>query len=411
VVGGISNLAGSGSTATITETLSNTTTEPVIVHYLITPSVNGCAGTTFDLAVTVNPTAVITSSATDNWCNNVPNTYTATSSSSTATFAWTRAVVGGISNLAGSGSTATITETLSNTTTEPVIVHYLITPSVNGCAGTTFDLAVTVNPTAVITSSATDNWCNNVPNTYTATSSSSTATFAWTRAVVGGISNLAGSGSTATITETLINTTTEPVIVHYLITPSVNGCAGTTFDLAVTVNPTAVITSSATDNWCNNVPNTYTATSSSSTATFAWTRAVVGGISNTAGSGSTATITETLSNTTTEPVIVHYLITPSVNGCAGTTFDLAVTVNPTAVITSSATDNWCNNVPNTYTATSSSSTATFAWTRAVVGGISNTCRLGQYSYYHRDTYQYHYRTGNSTLSYNAISQRLCRHYL
>ena len=376
VVAGISNLAGSGSTAVITETLNNTTTEPVIVHYLITPSVNGCAGTTFDLAVTVNPTAVITSAATANWCNNVSNTYTATSSSSTATFAWTRAVVAGISNLAGSGSTAVITETLINTTTEPVIVHYLITPSVNGCAGTTFDLAVTVNPTAVITSAATANWCNNVSNTYTATSSSSTATFAWTRAVVAGISNLAGSGSTAVITETLINTTTEPVIVHYLITPSVNGCAGTTFDLAVTVNPTAVITSAATANWCNNVSNTYTATSSSSTAAFAWTRAVVAGISNLAGSGSTAVITETLINTTTEPVIVHYLITPGVNGCAGTTFDLAVTVNPTAVITSAATANWCNNVSNTYTAMSSSSTATFAWTRAVVAGISNLAGSG-----------------------------------
>ena len=195
------------------------------------------------MAVTVNPTAVITSAATANWCNNVSNTYTATSSSSTATFAWTRAVVAGVSNLAGSGNTAVITETLVNTTTEPVVVHYLITASVNGCAGTTFDVAVTVNPTAVITSPATANWCNNVSNTYTATSSSSTATFAWTRAVVAGVSNLAGSGNTAVITETLINTTTEPVVVHYLITASVNGCAGTTFDVAVTVNPTAVITS------------------------------------------------------------------------------------------------------------------------------------------------------------------------
>ena len=376
MVAGVSNLAGSGSTAVITETLVNTTTEPVVVHYLITASVNGCAGTTFDVAVTVNPTAVITSAATANWCNNVSNTYTATSSSSTATFAWTRAVVAGVSNLAGSGNTAVITETLINTTTEPVVVHYLITASVNGCAGTTFDVAVTVNPTAVITSAASANWCNNVSNTYTATSSSSTATFAWTRAVVAGVSNLAGSGNTAVITETLVNTTTEPVVVHYLITPSVNGCAGTTFDVAVTVNPTAVITSAATANWCNNVSNTYTATSSSSTATFAWTRAVVAGVSNLAGSGSTAVITETLVNTTTEPVVVHYLITASVNGCAGTTFDVAVTVNPTAVITSAATANWCNNVSNTYTATSSSSTATFAWTRAVVAGVSNLAGSG-----------------------------------
>ena len=157
------------------------------------------------------------------------------------------------SAMKASGTGAVITETLINTTTEPVVVHYLITPSVNGCTGTQFDLSVTVNPTAVITSGATANWCNNVENTYTATSSSSTATFAWDRSAVAGISNAATSGTGAVITETLINTTTEPVVVHYLITPSVNGCTGTQFDLSVTVNPTAVITSGATANWCNNV--------------------------------------------------------------------------------------------------------------------------------------------------------------
>ena len=376
-VPGITPAGPTSGTNSPDETLNNSTASSLTVRYVYTLTANGCTNpTTFNVDVLVNPIAVITSSVTANWCNNTSNTYTATSSSLAATFTWTRAVMGGISNLAGSGSTAAITETLNNTTTEPVIVHYLITPSVNSCAGTTFDLSVTVNPTAVITSGSTTNWCNNVSNTYTATSSSSTATFAWTRATVTGISNLAGSGSGATITETLINTTTEPVTVHYLITPSVNGCAGTTFNLSVTVNPTSVINSGATADWCNNISNTYTATSTSSTATFAWTRAVVGGISNLAGSGSTATITETLNNTTTEPVIVHYLITPNVNGCTGTTFNLAVTVNPTSVITSGAIANWCNNISSTYTATSSSSTASFTWTRAVVGGISNLAGSG-----------------------------------
>ena len=132
-------------------------------------------------------------------------------------FNWTRAAVTGISNPAGIGTGSTITETLVNTTTEPVVVHYIITPEVNSCQGTPYDVAVTVNPTAVITSEATANWCNNVSNTYTATSSSSTAVFNWTRAAVTGISNPAGIGTGATITETLVNTTTEPVVVHYII--------------------------------------------------------------------------------------------------------------------------------------------------------------------------------------------------
>ena len=208
VVAGTVTQHGNGTTATITETLINTTTQPIAVAYIITPSVNGCAGTPFTLTVTVNPTAVITSAATANWCNNVSNTYTATSSSTTATFAWSRAVEQVSVMQQVMAQQLRSPRHLSNTTTEPIAVAYIITPSVNGCAGTPFTLTVTVNPTAVITSAATAAWCNNVSNTYTATSSSTTATFGWTRAVVAGISNPIGSGTTATITETLINTTT-----------------------------------------------------------------------------------------------------------------------------------------------------------------------------------------------------------
>ncbi len=372
VVAGITPAIPASGTGNPQEVLTNTTPDPLTVRYVYSLTANGCTNSvTYNVDVVVYPVAVITSGNTANWCNNMSNTYTATSSSAAATFVWTRAAVDGISNPAASGVGGTITEILINSSTGPVVVHYLIAPSVNGCQGTPLDLAVTVNPTAVITSEATANWCNNTENTYTATSSSTTATFAWTRAAVAGISNPDGSGTTAEIKETLINTTAEPVTVHYIITPSVNGCDGTPFDLSVTVNPPAVITSEATANWCNNTENTYTATSSSTTATFAWTRAAVAGISNPDGSGTTSEIKETLVNTTAEPVIVHYIITPSVNGCDGTPFDLSVTVNPTAVITSEATANWCNNTENTYTATSSSTTATFAWTRAAVAGISN----------------------------------------
>ena len=372
-VTGISNLAGSGNTAAITETLINTTVEPVDVVYVVTPSVDGCAGTPFNVTAKVNPTSVITSNATaPNRCNNTSTTYTATSSSTTATFAWSRAAVTGISNLTGSGNTAAITETLINTTVEPIDIVYVVTPSVDGCAGTPFNVTAKVNPTSVITSDATaPNRCNNTSTTYTATSSSTTATFAWSRAAVTGISNLAGSGNTAAITETLVNGTVEPIDVVYVVTPSVDGCAGTPFNVTAKVNPTAVITSNATANWCNNVSNTYTATSSSTTATFAWTRASVTGITPATGSGATATITETLENSTVEPINVLYVVTPSVDGCAGTPYNVTVTVNPTSVITSNATaPNRCNNTSTTYTATSSSTTATFAWTRASVTGIT-----------------------------------------
>ena len=376
VVAGISNPIGSGATSSINESLDNTTTAPVVVRYVITPSVGVCAGTPFNLDVTVNPTAVITSAATKTICDNAATAYTATSSTAGATFAWTRAVVAGIANPIGSGATSSINENLDNTTTAPVVVRYIITPSVGTCTGTPFNLDVTINPTAVITSAATATVCDNTPLGYTATSSTAGATFAWTRAVVAGISNAIGSGATSSINESLDNTTTAPVVVRYVITPSVGVCAGTPFNLDVTVNPTAVITSAATATVCDNTPLGYTATSSTGGATFAWTRAVVAGISNPIGSGATSSINESLDNTTTAPVVVRYVITPSVGVCAGTPFNLDVTVNPTAVITSAATKTICDNAATAYTATSSTAGATFAWTRAVVAGIANPIGSG-----------------------------------
>src|SRR5205823_3157036 len=155
--------------------------------------------------------------ATSSTCSNTLFSYTATSATSGTTFSWTRAVVAGISNAAGSGGSASISETLINTTTAPVNVVYIFTVSAIGCSNTQ-NVTVTVKSTPVLSSSLTDTRCSNTSTTYTATSATSGTTYTWTRAVVAGISNAAGSGSGASITETLINTTSAPVDVVYAIT-------------------------------------------------------------------------------------------------------------------------------------------------------------------------------------------------
>ncbi|HLP74082.1 MAG TPA: PKD-like domain-containing protein, partial [Bacteroidales bacterium] len=330
IAGSITDADGNG-VEILSRQLQHDYTSPVTVTYSITPAGPGataCPGTLITREVVVQPTAVITSLATKTLCDNTPLGYTATSSTAGATFAWTRAVVAGISNGAGSGATALIDESLDNTTIAPVVVRYVITPTIGTCAGTPFNLDVTVQPTAVITSAATKTICDNASTSYVATSSTAGATFAWTRAVVAGIANAAGSGATATISENLDNTTASPVTVRYIITPTIGTCPGTPFNLDVTVQPTAVITSPATKTVCDNTPLGYTATSSTAGATFAWTRAVVAGISNGAGSGATALIDESLDNTTIAPVVVRYVITPTIGTCAGTPFNLDVTISP-----------------------------------------------------------------------------------
>ncbi|MEI7423307.1 MAG: fibronectin type III domain-containing protein, partial [Prolixibacteraceae bacterium] len=110
---------------------------------------------------------------------------------------------------------------------------------------------------------------------------------------------------------------------------------GTPFNVTVTVNPTATVSSSNHPaNRCNTVETTYTSTSATTAATFAWTRAAVEGISNAAvTNGTGAAITETLTNTTANPLDVVYIVTPTIDGCTGTPFNITVTVNALPAIT------------------------------------------------------------------------------
>lgn len=94
--------------------------------------------------------------------------------------------------------------------------------------------------TRPLTSPEVNSVCSRTPFIYTATTSAAgTTTFSWTRPAVPGISNAAGSGSSANINETLINTTDKPIIVLYYfsLTPSACGALQT---VRVVVNPEPV---------------------------------------------------------------------------------------------------------------------------------------------------------------------------
>ena len=107
-----------------------------------------------------------------------------------------------------------ITETLNNSTANPVNVTYLITPTANGCAGPVFSYVVTVNPTPTVSSAAAGTICSGAAENYSITSATAGTTYSWGRAAVAGISNAAVAGQASNpITETLTNTTANPVNV------------------------------------------------------------------------------------------------------------------------------------------------------------------------------------------------------
>ncbi len=371
-VTGISNAANTGAGAPA-ETLANTTANPVAVTYVYTLTANSCNNVQ-DVTVTVNPTPTLSSTLTPGAiCSNNLFSYTPTSLTENVTFNWSRAVMAGINDAAASG-VGNPNETLTDTTTAPIAVTYVYTLTANGCSHTQ-NVTVVVNPGPLLSSNRNPApQCNSMLFSYTPTSLTSSVTFAWSRAAETGISNAAASGLNNP-NETLTDTSANPVAVVYVYTLTVGGC-GTTQNVTVSVNPTPKLSSPVTSNIaCSNNLFSYTPTSNTIDATFAWSRAAVTGISNGANSGINNP-DETLVDTTAAPVAVVYTYTLTINGCTNTQ-NVNVTVNPLPVLSSTLTPAAiCNNTVFNYTPTSATATSAFTWSRAAIAGISNSSASG-----------------------------------
>ena len=128
----------------------------------------------------------------------------------------------------------------SNGATTPSITvitpgTYTVTQTVNGNTSVAANGTAAPKTSPQLLSGLTASVNTGTVFTYSALSTVAGTSFAWTRAAVAGISNVAANG-TGDITETLINTTSSPAIVTYVYTLTANGCT-TTQNVVVTVNP------------------------------------------------------------------------------------------------------------------------------------------------------------------------------
>lgn len=330
-IAGISNSPASG-TDTVNEVLINTTANPIPVTYTYTLTAYGCSNSE-DVNVTVNPRPTLTTTTTPPAiCDSTVFLYVPASGSTGTTFAWSRPSVAGISNPAAHG-VDTIRERLNNTTVNPITVFYYDTLRVNGCVNIQ-QISLTVNPKPHLSSSLTPpSICNNGIFDYPPTSNTSGAAFSWVRPFVSGISNLPGSGAgtNANPNEQLNNTTNVDVIVKYQFTLTIAGCSNVD-TVKVKVHPTPLLATATTASACSNAPFTYKAISlypDSSILTYKWSRASVTGITPSTGSGTSATISETLTNSQGTPTPVTYIYTLTItDGNCKNTQNLRVTVNP-----------------------------------------------------------------------------------
>ena len=389
---GITGVTTSGTNSIPAQTLVNTTNLPITITYTAVAETNdasACAGSTFNYSITVTPRPSITESFTDSICSGstfsiIPTNSTLNSIPTGTTYSWSAPIVTGTITGGTSGiNQTTIGGTLVNPTNTVQTATYSVTPIFNNCSGTAFTVVISVNPKPAIASVTPAEICSETAFSVTPTNGSgnivpTNTTYTWTISTntnITGASASTTSGS-STISQTLTNLTNLPQTITYTVTPTsgdTGNCVGSTFTITVVVNPKPYILAT-TPIICSGTAFTVTPSNGGgnivpSGTTYTWTTpvsnpvgAITGGNDQTTG---IATISQTLTNTTTAPATLEYYVTPTSGACVGTPFTITVTVNPTPTTLGLTNQTYCNAVPTTeIVVTNGVSGTTYAWTNS-----------------------------------------------
>jgi len=322
-----------------------------------------CVGSDYRFTITVLPLLKLSSTKDTSVCDNVLFTYTAKSAARGISFAWERPTVPGISNLPSAAKDSLVREILHNETSQPVRVKYYFTLSASPLCDTRDSVLVTVNPTPVIYAVNDTSFCNgDVVNGINFRSASPDSSFTWTCDKSIGFGK-SGSGSIPAFIAT--NMGDSPIVANLavMIKASKDRCpAPDSTRFRITVYPLLLLVSTKDTSICDSVVFNYSARSSAIGINYSWERRAVPGISNQAAGKNDSVISETLHNTTSQPVIVKYFFTLSAGSLCYARDSVKVTVNPTPVINSINDLSFCNgNIVNGINFSTNSPDSSFTW--------------------------------------------------
>jgi gliding motility-associated-like protein len=372
----IGGTAQSNPSIAISGTLFNNSNAPATATYDVVPELNGCTGSIFQVAVTVDNPAILSGSLTPPAvCSGTPFIYHA-ASTSLSIFTWVRNAVPGITNTPAT-NVGDINEILINTSSLPVTVNYIYTLQTGNCTNQQI-VSVIVNPIPVLNSATPNPICSGALFNYTPTSATAGTAYQWNRPFVTSISNISASGINNP-GEVLVNTSINSVLVGYNYTLIANGCNNNQ-TVNVIVKPIPIITNQIAS-ICSGAQFSITPSPVPSGTQYTWTNptinptnSILDGLPQ--GSPQT-TISATLNNFTPNPASAKYIITPTVNGCTGSTFSLDVTVTAITTLTSSLTPpTICSGQPFNYAPTSNTLGTIIGWARGPVAGILEAAASG-----------------------------------
>jgi gliding motility-associated-like protein len=289
-----------GITGTWSPALDNTTT----TTYTFTPDAGQCAVPT-TMTIVVNPKPVITVTPTvDEICSGQATIITMTTSPVGASIDWTVVENGTAGATNGSGNT--LNQTLNATAQVDGTATYTITPSLNGCAGISVDVIVTVHPTADA-SFTVSNYCDGVGSAPVITGTAG-GTFSFTPVPSDGATIDAATGL---ISNGVLGTT-------YIIQYAVSGICPAATQQAVSFNAVPVSPNTGNDtSYCTNAIFVSMTASSNSGGNLNWFDDAA--LTNNIGSGTNAVPSNIIGVST-------YYVTETVNGCQSLPATVDVTV-------------------------------------------------------------------------------------
>jgi gliding motility-associated-like protein len=380
-----SSTTGTLTTGTYTtSSLTTSTTSTTYTYYVGAESQLGCPSLTrVPVTVTVNPIPQITNADIQAICTGNTATISPVNNFTTGvTNNWSSAAVAGITGHATTGSSS-VTETLINTTTTPQTLVYTYTPTAAGCAGTTQQFTVTVNPAPTMSSPTNTTICSGNALSFNLNTNIPGSTFNW---IASDNTNTTGETTTtqnaSSITDAITNNATSLQIVTYSVIPTgtAGACPGVAQTVTVNINPTPALTSANTATLCSggsvNIPLTANVAS-----TYTW---VANSNTNVTGESTTNQTANTLNNTLTTavgsaPETVLYTITPqsSAGACLGTPQTVTVTVNSSPSVTAvSSNTAICSGNTATLTATGAD---TYTWTSGPTASTQTVNATGTYT--------------------------------
>ena len=223
-------------------------------YYAIVTTTQGCTLTSAIATVVVSPAlaATINPNTEQTVCENeeVILNVTVANGQGTASYQWYEAQDGAVANAIN--ATFTAPTDIAGTKAYYAIVTYDQGPCTTITSET---VSIVVTQTPAIADGAVTSYTGTAftydPTTETSNTIPTGTTYTWT---VSNPGNITGASAVTTpenvISQTLTNTGTTDVTVNYTVTPTLNGCQGATFQVAVTVTAPMDVTAIITNATC-----------------------------------------------------------------------------------------------------------------------------------------------------------------